>query len=232
MKCQLKIKCKTAVCPASGESWGGFIDNDVVHDELGLPYIPAKRIKGILVEHALDIAHSLKSLQGIDKSISYEDQNVYNLFGLQGSKESCPFIIDNAYLSNHDELSQWLKWAEFGAPMFVSPERVLSLYTSTRTQTAIGSDSTNSKEGANMGGADEHSLRIHRVLRRGLCFYANIEILEEKYLDLLILAVQVSRHLGLNRNRGLGWVSMSLIDDSDDPLFKETSFLEKFKMEA
>lgn len=30
----------------SGEGWGATIDTDVVFDDFGLPYIPARRVKG------------------------------------------------------------------------------------------------------------------------------------------------------------------------------------------
>jgi len=44
----LEIKLLSATCPGSGEGWAGIVDTDIITDSSGLPFIPGRRIKGIL----------------------------------------------------------------------------------------------------------------------------------------------------------------------------------------
>ena len=43
---KLYIKLLSDLCTYSGESYNSMVDTDVVYDKYGIPYIPAKRIKG------------------------------------------------------------------------------------------------------------------------------------------------------------------------------------------
>ena len=52
---KIKIKLLSDLCTASGETHNSLIDLDVVYDEYGLPYIPAKRLKGCIREAALEM---------------------------------------------------------------------------------------------------------------------------------------------------------------------------------
>ena len=49
---KLTIKLLSDSCTCSGETYNSMVDMDVVYDENGLPYIPAKRIKGCIREAA------------------------------------------------------------------------------------------------------------------------------------------------------------------------------------
>ena len=51
----LKVKLVSPALTASGEGFGAIIDTDIVFDETGLPYIPAKRIKGCLLDSASEV---------------------------------------------------------------------------------------------------------------------------------------------------------------------------------
>ena len=52
---QIKIILKSDTLIGSGEGFGSIIDTDVVFDDLGIPYIPAKRVKGIMLESAEEL---------------------------------------------------------------------------------------------------------------------------------------------------------------------------------
>jgi CRISPR/Cas system CSM-associated protein Csm3 (group 7 of RAMP superfamily) len=52
---QLEITLDSDALVGSGESYGSIIDGDVVFELNGLPYIPAKRIKGCLRDAAEEI---------------------------------------------------------------------------------------------------------------------------------------------------------------------------------
>ncbi|MBD3377963.1 hypothetical protein GF406_23240 [candidate division KSB1 bacterium] len=223
---RLKINTKTAICPASGETWGGVIDNDVVYDEVGLPIIPAKRIRGILLESAIDVAQALSTV----KPEYWSPEKIGGLFGERGQVSSSPLIIDDAKLENYDEKKSWLKWAQHQVLDIASRMQVLSLFTSVRAQTAIApslaeDNNESSSTGKNnkdkkflsAGVAMPHSLRMQRVLKRGLVFVCPVIVIDHEQSDffesLLALSASVSRRTGLNRNRGLGEIAMTLYDN-------------------
>ena len=52
----IEIELLSDLCSSSGESLNSQIDNDVCYDDYGLPYIPGKRIKGLMRESAQDLA--------------------------------------------------------------------------------------------------------------------------------------------------------------------------------
>jgi len=217
MDYRLEITLKSAVSPGSGEGWAGMIDSDIVFDELGIPYIPARRIKGILRDNAKDVIYSfMRANVPHQTSFTMGDNIPGNdldlLFGKQGQEVSAPLMIGNAYLENYQEIQPWIRWAEHRNPSVVSREKVSMSFTSLRQQTAIDRE-TNT--------ALEHSLRITRVLNPGYTFISDVRLEVEnvenldKFENLLALAVQVTRHLGSKRNRGLGEVECRLIKDVD-----------------
>ena len=48
MNHKINVKLKSDALIGSGEGFGAIIDTDVVFDEVGIPYIPGRRIKGCL----------------------------------------------------------------------------------------------------------------------------------------------------------------------------------------
>lgn len=209
-KYKLRIECISAVCPASGETWGGVLDNDVVYDDIGIPFIPAKRVKGLLVESAIDVFQAIAN-STINKK--WQPEHLFDLFGLPGRETSAPIIVDDARIEHYDERRAWLAWAQQAAPEIASSMQVLALFTTTRAQTAIA---TGREKKLAAGVAKPHSLRIQRVLKRGLIFESNVIILNEpknsaiNYESLLVLAAAANKHMGLNRNRGLGDIEMKV----------------------
>ncbi len=51
-KGEIRITLKSDLCAGSGYSYAGIVDSDACYDTCGLPYIPAKRLKGCLREAA------------------------------------------------------------------------------------------------------------------------------------------------------------------------------------
>ena len=51
----LKITLLSDLCVGNGESIGNAVDADVCMDRVGLPYIPARRLKGCLKQAALEL---------------------------------------------------------------------------------------------------------------------------------------------------------------------------------
>lgn len=201
----LNIELLSDTLIGSGEGWGATIDSDVVFDEYGLPYIPAKRIKGCLRESALEILEMFEKLEMLKqiktKFISQED--IDSLFGTAGQAESCELSFSNAFIEKYDSNKQWIVWLESTHGSIFSRDTVLNTFTSIRRQTAIEKN----------GVKKENSLRTSRVLNKGLKFSARIEMLGEikdKQLDFLSFATKNLRHIGTNRNRGFGLVKCFL----------------------
>ncbi|MCR5608352.1 MAG: hypothetical protein K6G26_04750 [Lachnospiraceae bacterium] len=182
----LKIETLSDLCASDGDVYSSLIDTDVCADSKGFPYIPAKRIKGIMRESAFEFCNA----------------DVKAMFGEKGDKSS-RIAISNAKVEGHDENMAALN--EVQLDILKHPQTILNYYTYMRTQTAIDSET---------GVAVDNSLRTIRVVKKGTVFKAEIEIKcdgeWEKYNDELERICKGMRHMGLNRTRGLGEIQVSL----------------------
>ncbi len=187
---KIKIELLSDLCSYSGETYNTIVDSEVVHDEYGLPYIPAKRIKGCIREAGLE----LKDLGLIEH---YDE-----IFGDKGNRPSC-FTLSNAVLENKEGLISALK--SFKEKSIVEPSKVLDEYAYTRTQTRVDYKT---------GVAIDNSLRTIRVVKKGLVFFADLNLRNESYLSEFKKCVSLVKHMGVSRTRGLGLVKLSVIDDN------------------
>lgn len=200
---KLYIKLLSDMCTYSGETYNSIVDTDVVYDVHGIPYIPAKRVKGCIREAALELLEF-----GLISREKYK-----KLFGKEGNQQS-GFSLSNAYLKEHAALvavAEHLKKNGLAAP-----QNVLDQYTDVRTQTAVDLET---------GVADKNSLRTMRVIRRGLEFEAECnpgKNVDAELQKLLELAVSLVKHMGVSRSRGLGLVEMKL-DNTGEMDSKETN---------
>ena len=170
---------------------------DVIYDEYGIPYIPAKRIKGCIREAALEMQEL-----GVISAEEY-----HRLFGREGNQKST-FWLSNAYIKDYKQILSDLQ--KFQVKEIVTPQNVLEQYTSMRTQTAVNFES---------GVADKTSLRTMRVVNKGLVFDAECAVQEEDKKNFRN-AVSLVKHMGVSRTRGLGLISMAL-DEKDEEKAKE-----------
>lgn len=192
----LNIELLSDTLVGSGEGWGATIDSDIVFDKYGLPYIPAKRIKGCLRESAVEVLEMFEKA----KIRFVSQKEIDSLFGRVGQAVSGELSVSNAYIENYTSNKQWVEWLENEYGSIFSKDIVLNTFTSIRRQTAIEKN----------GIKKEHSLRTSRVLNRGLNFSAKMETSGEIETDFLSFAARNLRHIGTNRNRGFGLVSCSL----------------------
>ena len=63
-KYKLTITLKSDLCVGSGYSYARVIDSDISYDDLGIPYIQAKRLKGCLREAAELIGNAVADTGG------------------------------------------------------------------------------------------------------------------------------------------------------------------------
>ncbi len=199
----LTVETLSETAPGSGESDAGLVDRDIVHDPTGLPYLPARRIKGALREAADEVVAVLRSA-----GVNLEEAGVAavdDVFGRSGAGAPGWLRLENLHLDGAAETHAWLEIHRTA----LAPAQVLSAFTSVRTQTRIDAD---------RGVAQEDTLRRTRVLRRGLVFAGRADLVDAAVAPAatrtLALACAALRRLGLSRNRGLGRVRVRLYADS------------------
>ena len=92
----LKITLKSDMCLASGYSYAGIIDLDTSYDAYGIPYIPARRLRGCL----RDVAE-----------LYAEEGQTEKIFGKSGMSisEKSPLIIQNGYIKGYRDMTAFLK---------------------------------------------------------------------------------------------------------------------------
>lgn len=185
---RLKITLESDLCIYSGDTYNSLVDQDVVFDDYGIPYIPAKRLKGCMRETFLEMTD-----MGILDIAEYQD-----LFGKEGNSNS-KFSLSNAYIDNYDETVEDLRG--IGDDVISSPQRVLEQFSYVRTQTALNE----------CGSADDKSLRTMRVVKKGLVFFADLTVdenINEETKVHLCRAAEMVKHIGLSRTRGLGLIKI------------------------
>jgi len=88
---RMTITLLSDMCCGTGEGDGINLDTTTAFDEMGLPFIPAKRLKGLLRESAEFLA---------DYHPRYDSQVVTRLFGGPNG-ESGAIRLDNAVISDY-----------------------------------------------------------------------------------------------------------------------------------
>ena len=193
---EIHITLYSDFCSGNGYSYYGTIDSEAEHDTFGLPFIPARRLKGCLRECARILRDS-----GLWEE--YTDPLNY-LFGVSGDDSTKGIKIENAYISGYEQIKVGLKLLQENKEIkkYISPDEVLDLFSDVKAQTKMEN-----------GVADDNSLRFTRIIHQfspfnkenRLEFIAKVEYPEGQE-DKLKQICKALRHIGMNRNRGLGCV--------------------------
>ena len=200
---ELKLILRSDLCVGSGEAAGMTVDNDVCFDDYGLPYVPSRRLKGVLREAA-----DMLCACGI-----IEKAKADRLFGV--SADPGLLRIDNAYLPGVKALRAGIADVPKKLARAAAPLNVARLFTSIRGQTALAN-----------GVAKKATLRNTRVLDRYNALYperetelaARVELeggADEEDKRLLEFCCGAVRHIGSDRNRGLGNVRLVYSETED-----------------
>lgn len=199
---KLCIKLLSDLCVSDGGVYNSALDTDICQDEYGIPYIPAKRLRGCLREAAIEL------------SDWNADIDPDALFGKEGNSIAKVFI-GNAYPENYKFMIGALKGVK---NKIYHKQNILSHFSYIRTQTAINYDT---------GVADDTSLRTMRVANKGLVFEAPIQY-EEEFKEQLIRCAGILRHMGIARTRGLGEVAVQFSDEaiSDEQAAPHAKYVE------
>lgn len=201
----LQVQLLSDTTCGSGEGMPGEVDVEIEHDSRGLPIIGGKTIHGLLRETWLTMSSCFPELRDAGCRV----------FGMPGSFDERTILhVGNAEIQR--DVGKWVGQAIFGKSRPpIPPGIILRAFTGIRRQTAMSRVT---------GSPKEATLRASRVVLRGLTLDAPLTwILEHeapKSLDaeLKVLAMSVlgSRHIGLARNRGRGYVRLSLLEGCRD----------------
>ena len=104
-------------------------DSTIVHDRYGIPFIPAKRVRGVLYESALEVAEMMCAA-GLN-TFTIDDVKV--LFNrLEGVEDNSRLSISNLTIADYEVVANELAALEERYPEVFTKERVLKEYTSMR----------------------------------------------------------------------------------------------------
>ena len=193
---EIHITLYSDLCSGNGYSYYGTIDSEAEHDTFGIPFIPARRLKGCLRECAKLLS---------DSGLWEESTDPLNyLFGVSGDDSTKGIKIENAYISGYEQIKVGLKLLQENKEIkkYISPYEVLDLFSDVKAQTRMEN-----------GVADDNSLRFTRIIHQfspfdkenRLEFIAKVEY-QDGQEDKLKQICKSLRHIGMNRNRGLGCV--------------------------
>lgn len=203
-KYKLEIEILSDTLIGSGEGFGAVIDTDIVFDDVGIPYIPSKRVKGLLKDSAKKAIEMMKTFD------TFLTENEKKLFGLPGMENSAPVKISDLYIECYKDNYEWIEYftkSDKFKTLF-SRDSVTDYFTNVRKSTTIDEN----------GIAKKHSLRTARVLSKGFSFSGEIEIQSDnkEFEKLLVLACINLKAMGTKRNRGLGEIKTTLYKEMEN----------------
>lgn len=179
-----------------GEGMAGEVDVEVEHDEDGLPFIGGKVIHGLFRETWLSMRPAFHHL----------DQAAEQVLGPEADlKETSILRIGDALLSS--EVQEWVHYAVHRKDDALRPEQILHSLTDICRQTA---------QSRRTGAPEEATLRASRVVLRKTVFHAPLAWLrtpDATHLQVLALCTLGTRHGGLGRNRGRGFLQITVEGD-------------------
>lgn len=216
----MEVELLTPCLAGSGTGFGSLIDTDIVFDEMGIPFIPAKRIKGCLRDSATEICEYFEraGINYLDLSKDGKDYRIITkTFGRPGEEEPADIYFSNLYIDEYKKVSEWLDYLQNTYSSIINRESVFNYFTELREHTAIDED---------RGTAKEHSLRTIRVIKKGSRFKSTIDVLNDspEVLELLYYGAKNLRHMGTKRTRGFGYVRCKLFEDK-----KELNYMDKLE---
>lgn len=211
VKKKMTIELKSDLCIASGYAYAGSVDSDICYDGWGIPYIPGRRLKGCLRETAETELRTLTPKDDCTKDDCAEDDCKDRIFGQSHDDGTKGIVIDDAFPVGYEEMVKALKKiqnsSDKGLKEILTQQRVLEEFTTVKAQTALDED----------GVADDQTLRYTRTVNEYISetekmvfeTYVSYDLNKDEE-EILGYIVSATKHIGLNRNRGLGNVKCSL----------------------
>ncbi len=201
----LKIKLNSDMCCGTGEGDGKYKQVTTAVDDIGLPYIPARRLKGLLRECA----------EFLQTNSYITEKELTSLFGGHNGKRG-RIRIGNAVLPDYVCIKDELSSLDDSLTGIITKSAITQEFTSLRTQTAIRCE----------GVVLDNLLRTTETIRKGIVFYAELQVSDEspKDTDILLKCAKLLRQIGLNKTRGFGEVECELITESENVTVKALEY--------
>ena len=213
----LEITLQSPLTSSSGEGRVGLVDRDVAYDDLGLPILPGRRLKGLWREAYRDVVDAGKLC---DKELMPAE----DIFGESGKKPDdgkSRIHVGNAELHEPkaSSLKEWLEYLQQGGDQSnLHPNDVIQHFANVRAQTAMDRDT---------GSALENTFRLTRTLKAGWVFWAPVHFVippDDALLTGLVLGAAALQHMGTARTRGLGKVSCRFICGLTEKVLNSNTF--------
>lgn len=209
----LRFELLSAATFGRGEGVAGLVDQEVEHDEYGLPYLRGRTLRGLLTEEIEGVLYALER-SGRHEMWREAKRRLIGESGRMLDDETGILSIGDARLP--ENLRRLLACAVDSGSSRVTRAALLDTLTAIRRQTAMTPE----------GAPDPASLRAMRVVLRGLMSGNElIPLIFESPLafdrpptprDLALLAAAALawRRAGTGRNRGRGRLRAWLNDDA------------------
>ena len=186
------------------------VDTDVILDEWGLPFIPAKRFRGVLYESALELVEMKEALGETEGALS---RLVLDELFNRGQEESAVSAnFEDFHIKGYEDIVKELRGLAQQDGDVIGRNQIRDAFTSVRYQTAIDAEGGVAKDG---------SLRNLRVVdNTSFEFVGTIHIDggNEQHETLLAAALKNMSAIGFKRNRGFGRITCAM--PNQDKLIK------------
>ena len=183
------------------------VDTDVILDEWGLPFIPAKRFRGALYESALEIVELKECLNETNGPLNRTTlEEVFN----RGNEESeVRTSFEDFRIKGYRQVVKDLEALSHMYGDIVGYNRIRNAFTSLRYQTAIDEKKGIAKDGSlrNMRVVDNTSFVFEGTIR--------IEPCTDDHKKLLAVALENLTAIGFKRNRGFGRIVCSMKEQKE-----------------
>jgi hypothetical protein len=182
----------------NGTGVAGEVDIETDHDELGLPRISGKTLRGLIKDSYLSLRKQFPELE----------ESAVRIFGNPGETSDSGILHVSDALAEEATRS-WIGHALATNLANLTTRDILLATTTIRRQTA---------ESRKTGAYDEGSLRSSRIALRGFCLSAPLFWLQQPTsVDLRCLAMALlgARHAGVSRNRGRGHLRLTIDGNTD-----------------
>lgn len=198
----LEFTLKSDATFGRGDGVAGLVDEEVQHDEYGLPFLNGRTLKGLLVEECADILFAITRAQPNQRE--RWERAAQGLFGNHGSRaeEMARMRVGDAHLP--DDLRDAVA-KDFRDNDKLKRFDMLEALTTIRRQTAMDPQT---------GAPLENTLRSSRVILRETIFQARLDFSDQPTQDELALiaaCVKAFHHAGSGKTRGRGQLDATLV---------------------
>ena len=208
--CILRIDLETDATFGRGDGLAGVVDQEVEHDEFGLPFLRGRTLKGLLVEECANLVYALE-VRRPELAERYAAA-ANRLFGRPGGGLDDAGLLRMGQARLPADLRRAIRASVKAKEL--SPMDVLESLTDIRRQTAM--DET--------GKPDEHTLRGTRVILRDTPLLAHLSFAttpDPIVLGLLAACVSALRRAGTSRTRGRGRLRATLCNDAGEDITRD-----------